>query len=66
MVVYFYIGICAIFGFVTAKKGKKFAIILIIVLLLVFSSFAPQIISFIGVFVNNINYKAVNSKNADT
>lgn len=58
MALYFYIGICATFNFISSKKGKRFAIILITLALFVFSSFTPQIISFIGVFVNNSAYKA--------
>ena len=65
MVVYYYIGICALFSFICAKKGKKFAFISIAAAHVIFLSFVPQIISFIGIFVNNTLYKNKNSTNTD-
>ena len=63
MVIYFYVGFTALFGFVSAKKGRRFAITATILTFLIFYSFAPQIISYIGVFVNNAMY---HSKNTDS
>jgi len=61
MSVYFYIGICVVFAFVSSKKGNVFAFFVIFAALVVFNSFAPQIISFIGVYVNNTVYKNQNA-----
>ena len=65
MVVYYYIGICALFAFICAKKGKKFAFLSIVAAHVIFLSFVPQIISFVGIFVNNALYKSKNSTNTD-
>ena len=61
MAVYFYIGICVVFAFLSSKKGNMFAFLIIFAALAVFTSFAPQIISFIGVYVNNTVYKNQNA-----
>lgn len=61
MVIYFYIGFTSLFNFVSAKKGRRFAITATILTFLIFYSFAPQIISYIGVFVNNAAYHSKNS-----
>lgn len=63
MAVYFYIGVCVIFAFISSKRGNRFAVLTIFLIIAVFYSFAPQIISFIGVFVNNVMYKK--SREAD-
>ncbi len=65
MAVYFYIGISATYSFICAKKSTRFAILVIFAALVAFSSFIPQLISFIGVFVNNTIYKSKNSKSSD-
>ena len=65
MAVYFYIGICSLYTFICAKKGRGFSLISIAVLLFVFYSFAFQIISVLGVFVNNAFYKLKNKNNTD-
>ena len=65
MAVYFYIGISATYAFIRVKKGARFAIVSIMAALVIFFSFIPQIISFIGVFVNNTLYKSKNSKDTD-
>lgn len=65
MAVYFYIGISATYTFICSKKGARFAIISILAAIVIFSSFVPQLISFIGVFVNNTLYKSKNSTDAD-
>ena len=65
MAVYFYIGICAMYSFISLRKGQGFAFMVIALTLIVFSSFAPQIISFAGVFVNNALYKVLNAEKND-
>ena len=65
MAVYFYIGICALYSFISHKKNGRFAVLIILLSMLFFSSYAPKIISFIGVFVNNAFYKAMNSERDD-
>ena len=65
MAVYFYIGISAMYSFISSKKGQGFAIMVIALTLIVFSSFAPQIVSFAGVFVNNALYKVLNADKTD-
>lgn len=65
MAIYFYIGISAVYAFISDKKGGRFAILSIIAIVFVFPSFAPEIISFIGIFVNNSLYKTQNSTDAD-
>ena len=65
MAVYFYIGISATYTFIRVKKGTRFALIVIPAALVVFSSFLPQLISFIGVFVNNTIYKSKISTSND-
>lgn len=64
MAVYFYIGISSLYGFITLKKSRAFAIVSIALVIFIFYSFAPQIIALIGVFVNNAIYKNHNSENA--
>lgn len=61
MAIYFYIGFTALFGFVSAKKGRGFALTATVLTFLIFYSFAPQVISYIGVFVNNAIYRSENS-----
>ena len=65
MAVYFYIGICTIFGFIASKKGSTFAILSIAAVLIIFNSFLTELISFVGVFINNSLYKTQNSSNAE-
>lgn len=65
MAVYFYIGINATYVFICEKKGSRFAITVISLTVVLFFSFVTQIISFIGVFVNNAVYKNKNSTDAD-
>lgn len=65
MAVYFYIGICTVFRFISSKKGNRFAVFAIFMFIVIFYSFAPEIISFIGVFVNNSAYKSLYPNNSD-
>ena len=65
MAVYFYIGLIASYAFVSAKRGRRFAFVIIAAALVVFSSLASQIISFIGVFVNNALYKSKEKSGTD-
>lgn len=65
MAVYFYIGVTFLYEFISLKKSRGFAIIAIILSILIFASYAPQIISFIGIFVNNRIYKNLNSSDID-
>ena len=61
MSVYLYVGLVSIYGFISSKKGSKFAILSLIFIFVFFSSYAPQIVSLIGVFVNNAEYKRTNA-----
>ena len=66
MVIYFYVGLCATFNFISKKKSSGFAIVVIVGLFFVIQFSALEIISFIGVFVNNSAYKAKKAKKTDT
>ena len=63
--VYFYIGVSFLYELISLKKSKSFALLVIILAVVAFSQFAPQIISYIGIFVNNRMYKIKTSSNAD-
>ncbi len=65
MAVYFYIGVTFIFKFLSLKKSRGFAILIIILSIGIFFSYALQLISFIGIFVNNRVYKNINSSDVD-
>ena len=56
MAIYFYIGAYATYEYISLKKNPRFALLVIIFATAAFYYFVPQIISLIGVFVNNAAY----------
>lgn len=65
MAVYFYIGAKFLYEFLSLKKSRSFALIVIVIAIALFASYALQIISFIGIFVNNRIYKSLHSSEED-
>ena len=67
MVVYFYMGVKAVYSFLSKRRGKLFAVLIIGAAIFMFPMFFPSIdwffpylISYIGVFSNNSIYKSEN------
>ncbi len=57
MVIYLYIGAYVIYDNIAARKGSSFAIILFAIAFILFPSFLPRLVSFVGIYINNIIYK---------